>query len=104
MLLQTRAASKEMWPAGRCGPALLLCAGEASPGVLHPDVESSVQERHKPVGACPEEGYKNNPRDGTPLLQVQDERAGAVQPVEEKALMLSDSGLVSKGEVQERRE
>jgi len=28
----------------------VLCAGEPSPGVLHPDVESSVQERHGPVG------------------------------------------------------
>ena len=44
-------------------PALLLCAGEASPGVLHPDVESSVQDRHKPVGAHPEEGHRNDPRD-----------------------------------------
>ena len=67
-------------------------------------MESSVQERSGPAGVHPEECHKNNPRDGTPLLQVQDERAGAVQPVEEKALMLSDSGLVSKGEVQERRE
>ena len=47
-------------------PTPLLCTGEASPGVLHPDVESSVQERHEPVGARPEEGYKNHPRDGTP--------------------------------------
>ena len=42
-----------------------LCAGETSPGVLHPDVESSVQERHGPVGANPEGGHKNDPRDGT---------------------------------------
>jgi len=35
-------------------PAPLLCAGEASPGVLHPDVESSVQERHGPAGVHPE--------------------------------------------------
>ena len=37
-------------------PAALLCGGEASPGVLHPDVESSVQERHGPVGVHPEGG------------------------------------------------
>ena len=49
-------------------PASLLCAGEASPGVLHPDVESSVQERHRTVGACPEEHHKNDSRDETPLL------------------------------------
>ena len=38
------------------------------PEVLHPDVESSVQERHGAVGVCPEEGHKNDPRGGTPLL------------------------------------
>ena len=43
-------------------PAPLLCAGKASPGVPHSDVESSVQERHRPVGACPEEGHRNDPR------------------------------------------
>ena len=48
-------------------PALLLCAGEASPGALHPDAESSVQDRHGPVGVCPEEGRRNDPRDGTPV-------------------------------------
>jgi len=39
-----------------------------SPGVLLPDVESSVQERHGPVGVRLEDGHKNDPRDGTPLL------------------------------------
>ena len=65
-------------------PAPLLCVGGDSPGVLHLDAESSVQET-TPVGVCPEEGHKNDPRDGTPLLQGQAERAGAVHPGEEKA-------------------
>ena len=69
----------------RGDPAPLLCAGEASPGVLRPDVESSVQEKHVALEACPEEGHKNELRDGTPLLRGQAERAGAVQPGEEKA-------------------
>ena len=51
-----------------------------------PSVESSVQESHEPVGVHPEEGHKNDPRDGTPLLRGQTERAGAAQPGEEKAL------------------
>ena len=49
-------------------PVPLLCAGEASHGVLCPDVESSVQERHGPVDAHPEEGFKHDPWNGTPLL------------------------------------
>jgi len=44
-------------------PAPLLCAGETLSGVLHPDVESSVQERQWSVGVCPEEGHRNDPRD-----------------------------------------
>jgi len=65
-------------------PAPLLCSGEASPGILCPDVESSVQERHGPVGVCPEEGQKNDPKDEIPLLQGQAERGGAVQHGEVK--------------------
>ena len=38
-----------------------LCAGETSPGVLHSDVGSSVQETHGPVRAHPDEGHKNDP-------------------------------------------
>ena len=67
-------------------PAPLLCTGEVSPGVLHPDVESSAQERHGSVGVCPNEGHRNDPREGTPLIRGQAGRAGAVQPGEEKAV------------------
>jgi len=49
-------------------PACLLCTAEASPGVLRPDVESSIQERHGPTEALPEESHRNDPRNGTPLL------------------------------------
>jgi len=65
-------------------PALLLCTGEASPELLHADVMSSVQERHRLVGVCPEEGQKNDPKDEIPLLQGQAERGGAVQHGEVK--------------------
>ena len=88
----------------RGDPALLFCTCEASLGVLHLDVESSVQERHGPVGAHPEEGHKNDPRDGTPILLGQAERAGAVQPGEEKALGRPESGIsLSEGELKEGR-
>jgi len=48
-------------------------------------VETSVQERHRPVGVCPEEEHKHDPWNGTPILGGQTERAGTVQPGEEKA-------------------
>ena len=67
----------------RGDPAPLLCAGETSYGELHPDVESSVQQVHSSPGVHPE-GHKNAPRDGTPLYEDR-QRAGAVQPGEEKA-------------------
>jgi len=69
-----------------CDSAPLLCAGEASPGVLCPGVESSVQERHRPVGVHPEKGHKNGLWNGTPILQGQAERGGDVQPGKEKAV------------------
>jgi len=36
-------------------------------------MESSVKERHGLVGVRPEKGHKNDPRDGSPLLQRQRE-------------------------------
>ena len=81
------AASQAAWSAGwGSDPAPLLCASEASPAEVHPGVESSVQDRCGPVKKCPDEGHKNDPRDRGPLPQGQAERAGAVQPGEEKAL------------------
>jgi len=51
--------SKEPWPI-RWGwwscPSALCC--ETSPGALHPDGESSAQERHGSVGVHPEESRK----------------------------------------------
>ena len=48
---------------------LPLCSAlVASPAVLRPDVEPSVQERHRLVGAGPEKGHNNEPRDETPIL------------------------------------
>jgi len=49
-------------------PAPLLCTGEASPGVLHPGVEFSLQERYRSGGAHPKESHRNDPRTETPLL------------------------------------
>jgi len=48
--------------------ALLLCSRENPPGVLRPALEPSAQERQRPFGAGPEEGHKNDQRDGTALL------------------------------------
>jgi len=54
----------------------LLCSGETPPGVLHPAVEPSAQERHGPVGEGPEKGDKNDQRAGTPLLGGKTDRVG----------------------------
>ena len=52
----------------RGDPAHLLCSGKDLTAVLSPDVESSVQERSRPVGVRPEEDHKHGPRDETHLL------------------------------------
>ena len=68
---------------------------------LHPDVESSVQERHGAVATHPEESHKSDPRDGTLLLCGEAERAGILQPEEEKAQGRLDSGLKGWGQKKE---
>ena len=65
--------------------APLLCSVETPPGVLHPALRHSAQERHGSAGALPEEGHKNGQKDGTPVLREQAETAGVVRPGEEKA-------------------
>jgi len=39
-------------------PSALCC--ETSPGALRPHAECLVQERHRAVGECPEEGHKGD--------------------------------------------
>lgn len=43
-------------------------AYETLSGVLCPDIESSVQERHGPVTVCPQKDHKIDPMDRTPPL------------------------------------
>jgi len=70
--------SREFW-------LFLLCSGKTPPGVLRLGLEPTAQEGHGPVGAGPDEGHKNDPQSGEPLLGGQAERVGLVQPGEENA-------------------
>jgi len=78
------------------------CCGETPPGVLRPALEPSAQERQEPIGAGPEEGHKNDQRDGTALLQGKAERVGVVQSGEVKAPGIPYSSFsVAEGGLQE---
>ena len=46
----------------------LLRSGDSPPGVLHPALEPSAQEKCEPVGESPEKGHKINQRDAMYLL------------------------------------
>jgi len=55
---------KRSWQVEGGDTAPLLCSGVTSPGVLHPDVESSVQERCDLL-ECVQRDTKNAPWAGT---------------------------------------
>ena len=70
----------------------LLCTGEASPGVLCPDVESSLHEKCGHVRQCAEKDHRNA-RDTAPLLQGQTESWGHSAGEKKKVLARPDSGF-----------
>ena len=51
---------------------------------MHLHLESSIQERCGAVGVGPVKGHNDDQRAGTPLLERKAEKAGLLQPREEK--------------------
>lgn len=45
-----------------------LCPHETPFGLPHPGLTSPIQERYRAVEVGPEEGYKDDERDGAPFL------------------------------------
>jgi len=83
-------------------PSPLFSASETTPGVLSPLLGSSVQGKNRHTGESLMKGHKDDEGTGTCVLWGKAERAGTVQPGEEKA----QEGLINvckclKGECKE---
>ena len=63
----------------------LLSTGESTPGVLGPDLGLPVQEGHRHSGVSPAKGHEGDQGTGASEIEGEAERAGTVQPGEEKA-------------------
>jgi len=78
--------------------------GEASPGVLCPVLGSSVKKQHRHTGENPAKGHKGDKGTGAPHIGGKAERAGTVQPGEEKAQGGSSQCIqIPEGTVQRRQ-
>jgi len=89
------------WFQLHCNLAIFPSRSESESADLN--LWSLAQESYGPVGVGPEEGHKNDHKDGTPLLCGKDERVGVVQPGQEKAPGRPFSSLpVPEGGLQER--
>ena len=67
------------------GPSPLLSTGGATLGLWSPVLGSPVQERYELTGASPVKGTEDDEGTGASLKWGKAERAGTVQPGDEKA-------------------